>query len=70
MAEIQIGGTHYQEMKIEPFDYAFANDLDFFQGTIVKYISRHKTKNGIEDLKKARHTLNRYIEYLETEIVK
>ena len=50
----QIGGTHYSSKSIQPIDYINANNLGFHQGNILKYITRYKDKNGIEDLKKAR----------------
>lgn len=53
--EVQIGGDHYKTMGIQPIEYIHANDLDYFQGNVVKYISRHKAKNGAEDVKKALH---------------
>lgn len=48
----EVGGNHYK-MAIEPWDFIFANKLDFDSGNVVKYISRHKKKNGAEDVKKA-----------------
>ena len=57
----QVGGDHYQKMPIEPFDYAMANGLDALQFTVVKYVSRFRSKGGIEDLRKAQHTLDRLI---------
>ncbi len=56
----QVGGTHYQS-KIQPVEYIRANDLDFFQGNVIKYVTRYKLKNGVEDLKKARHYLDMMI---------
>ncbi len=53
--QIQEGGTHYKEMKIQPIEYIHANNLPFIEGNIVKYISRHKEKNGAEDIKKVIH---------------
>jgi len=50
--EEQVGGDHYMTMKIQPTEYILANDLGFCEGNIVKYISRWKNKNGIEDLQK------------------
>jgi len=44
---------HYTEGSIEPLDYIVANDLDFIEGNIIKYVTRYKYKNGVEDLKKA-----------------
>lgn len=49
---LEVGGTHYK-MAIEPWDYIYANGLDFDSGNVVKYISRFKEKNGAEDVKKA-----------------
>lgn len=56
----QIGGDHYTKNKIQPIEYILANGLDFCSGNIVKYITRYKDKNGLEDLEKAKH----YIELL------
>ena len=61
----QIGGTHYFDMKIEPLEYIDANVLGFAEGNIVKYVSRYKTKNGLEDLKKARFYINHLIKNYE-----
>lgn len=62
--DVQIGGNHYrfENIKIQPWDYAAANNLDFFQGNIVKYITRWRNKGGLEDLYKAKHVLEKYIE--------
>jgi len=51
----QQGGDHYRTMAIQPIEYITANSLDFLQGNVVKYISRHKTKNGAADIRKAIH---------------
>lgn len=53
--QTQQGGTHYKGLKIQPIEYIHANGLDFFQGNIVKYATRHKDKNGAEDLRKVIH---------------
>ncbi len=55
--DIQVGGGHYKDYVIQPFEYAQRNGLPFGEGCIVKYVSRHRTKNGIEDLRKAKHFL-------------
>lgn len=44
---------HYKKLAIEPIKLIEALDLNFNAGSYVKYICRHKHKNGIEDLKKA-----------------
>lgn len=63
--ESQVGGAHYTSCAIQPFEYSMANKLDPMQHTIVKYVTRFRTKNGIEDLKKARHTIDLLIEWEE-----
>ena len=52
---------HYNE-GIEMWDYAFSHNLDFFGGNIVKYVTRWKHKNGVEDLLKAKQYLDKLIE--------
>ena len=44
---------HYTKGRIEPIDFINANDMDYLEGNIIKYISRYKYKGGIEDLEKA-----------------
>ena len=56
----QIGGTHYSNLAIEPIDFIIENNLGFCEGNVIKYISRWKAKNGVEDLEKARW----YIDFL------
>lgn len=53
MANPNIEPKHYTEMKISPLQYIKANDLSWNVGNIIKYISRYKMKNGIEDLLKS-----------------
>ena len=62
----QIGGEHYRNKAIQPIEYILANDLGFCEGNIIKYVSRFKDKNGLEDLKKAKH----YLEFLIEEVEK
>lgn len=56
--------NHYNR-GIEMWDYAYSHKLDFFEGNIVKYVTRWKDKNGIEDLKKAKQYLDKLIELNE-----
>lgn len=63
--ETQVGGIHYRKKSIQHWDYVAANDLDYFQGQITKYVSRWKDKNGLQDLRKAQHFLEKYIEVEE-----
>jgi len=52
---IQVGGGHYKQMKIQPVEYIHANNLSFLEGNVVKYITRHKTKNKAQDIRKVIH---------------
>ena len=54
--------THYNERKMEPLDYIIANELDFLEGNIIKYITRYTYKGGVNDLLKARTYLEKLIE--------
>lgn len=68
--QTQIGGTHYKDMRIQPWDYmrecmsadGFAG---YLQGCCIKYLSRFHRKGGVEDLRKARHYLDKLIETLD-----
>lgn len=62
----QVGGDHYSKMAIQPAEYILANNLGFIEGCCVKYVSRWKSKGGVEDLKKARHFLDILIEWEES----
>jgi len=53
--DVQEGGDHYKKQKIQPIEYIDANKLDYMQGCVVKYITRHKDKNGAEDIRKIKH---------------
>jgi hypothetical protein len=56
----QVGGSHYQNGALQPWDIFLAWKLDPWAANVVKYILRFPFKNGIEDLRKARH----YIDFL------
>ena len=61
----QIGGNHYTklELAIQPMRYSMENGLDPLQHTIIKYVTRFRDKNGIEDLEKAKHCIDMLIEF-------
>lgn len=65
--DVQEGGSHYKSCKIQPVEYIHANGLGYFEGCVLKYITRWKDKNGVEDLKKARHFLALLIELEEAD---
>ena len=58
----QIGGSHYKKMKIQPSKFVIENELLFPEGNVIKYICRHRYKNGKEDLEKAVHFIEMIIE--------
>ena len=55
---------HYDKVGfgIQPLEYIMANELDFLEGNIIKYVSRYPHKGGVNDLLKARTYLERIIE--------
>jgi hypothetical protein len=60
--ETQVAGSHYKTKQIQPWDYIAANELGYFEGNIVKYVSRWRDKGGVDDLRKAQHYLQKLIE--------
>jgi len=68
---VQVGGGHYKNFGIQPVEYIHANNLSFLEGNVVKYITRHKAKNGIEDIKKVIHycQLIMELEYNQKEVI-
>lgn len=50
----QEGGKHY-DMPIQPIEYITKNKLPYIEGNIIKYATRHRNKNGAEDIKKIIH---------------
>ncbi len=59
--DAQVGGDHYKKMKIQPIEFIISNNLNYTEGCIIKYICRHKDKNGIEDINKIIH----YCEFIK-----
>lgn len=59
--ETQVGGDHYKDNTIQVWDAIHDWGLGYFSGNVIKYVARHQKKNGIEDLKKARHYLDKLI---------
>jgi len=63
--DIQIDGNHYKDLPIQPVEYIHANKIGYFEGNVIKYVSRWKTKNGVADLRKAAHYIQLLIELEE-----
>ena len=55
--EKQPGGDHYKSMKIQPVEFIVENGIDFLEANVIKYVCRHESKNGLEDIEKAIHYL-------------
>ena len=59
----QIGGQHYKQFQgFEPWDVINVWGLGYLDGNAIKYIARWKHKNGVQDLKKAIHYLEKLVE--------
>ncbi len=61
--QTQVGGNHYTKLAIQPMEYSMKNKLDPLQHTAIKYVTRFRDKNGIEDLEKAIDCIKMLIEY-------
>ena len=53
---------YYNSGSIEVWDFIISHNMNFLEGNILKYLCRHKHKNGLEDLKKAKEYLDKLIE--------
>lgn len=67
--DTQVSGAHYKNLAIQPVEYIHANKLGYFEGNVVKYVTRWKTKGGITDLEKARHYIDLLIELDQKEAI-
>ncbi len=68
--DTQIGGNHYASKKVQPWHAMEAwmtrdQFAGFLSGNAIKYLARCDDKGGLEDLKKARHYLDKLIEFHE-----
>lgn len=59
---VQVGGSHYKDMAIQPVEFIHANGIPYLEGNVIKYLTRWRKKNGIADLEKARHYIDLLIE--------
>ena len=64
----QVGGDHYRKLAIQPVEFCQRNQLGYCESAVIKYVTRHREKNGVEDIDKAIHYLQllKEIEYPET----
>lgn len=64
----QIGGAHYKDLPIQPTEFIHRNGIPFIEGNVIKYVCRHRHKNGRQDIEKAIHYLRLLLEFeYETE---
>lgn len=66
--EIQVGGTHYRN-GFQHWDLVAKYHLGYFEGQVSKYITRHRSKNGKQDVEKALHFLNKMIEVAQVPVI-
>jgi hypothetical protein len=60
--KVQVGGTHYNKMKIQPIEFIYENNIPYMEANVIKYVCRHRSKNGLQDLEKAKHYIDLLIE--------
>lgn len=63
--EDNINPEHYLKYNITPTTYIIENNLNFLEGNVIKYVTRHKDKNKEEDIKKAIRYLEILLEYYD-----
>lgn len=63
--DVQVSGSHYRDMEIQPSVFIHKNNLGYLVGNVIKYICRYRFKNGKDDIDKAIHYLEilREMEY-------
>ena len=61
--DTQVGGDHYKTLEIQPVEYILNNRIGYMEGCAIKYLTRWKSKGGVEDLRKARHFIDMLIEF-------
>jgi len=60
--QVQVAGNHYKSLPIQPVQYIHANGIGYFEGNVIKYVSRWRGKGGVADLEKAIHYIQLLIE--------
>jgi hypothetical protein len=59
---VQVAGNHYKQLVIQPVQYIHANKIGYFEGNVIKYVTRWRDKGGVSDLEKARHYIDMLIQ--------
>lgn len=60
--DTQVGGSHYKNYKIQPLEFCQKNQLNYCESNAIKYLCRHRSKGGAEDLRKAIHYIRCLLE--------
>ena len=60
--DTQIAGSHYKDLAIQPVEFIVKNHIPFIEGNVIKYVVRHRAKNGAQDIRKAIHFLELLLE--------
>lgn len=56
--DVQVGGSHYTGLVIQPAEYCYYNRLPSIESSVIRYVTRHESKNGVQDIDKAIDLLN------------
>jgi len=59
---VQVDGSHYKNLAIQPVEYIHANNLGYCEANVIKYISRWRDKGGKKDLEKVKHYVDLLIQ--------
>jgi hypothetical protein len=59
---VQVSGDHYKKHGIQPVEYIHTNKIGYFEGNVIKYVTRWRDKGGVADLEKAKHYIDLLIE--------
>ena len=62
-SQVQVGGEHYASFKMQPTEFIHINEIPFIEGNVIKYVTRHRQKNGRQDIEKAIHYLELLLEW-------
>jgi hypothetical protein len=60
--QTQVAGSHYKNLPIQPVEFCQKNQFNYFESAVIKYVSRHREKNGRQDIEKAIHFLHLLLE--------
>lgn len=62
-SDSQVGGAHYKDFEIQPSLFCHVNKIGWLEGNVIKYVCRHGSKNGAQDIRKAIHYLQLLLEW-------